>query len=328
MRRREFIAALGGAVAWPLAARAQQAAMMPVIGFLSSRAPETDTLVLRAFRRGLAAQGYVEGRNVAVEYRWANGDDSRFPSLAADLMRRSPAVIVAVGSGEVGTRAIRAINSTIPIVFDAGSDPIRSGLVPNLNRPGGNTTGIVGLLPELTSKRMALLHELLPRASTIAFLINPHSGWSGPEVVDVQGAARQLGLQIRLVEATDQHELDAAFASFSQTRPDALLLAAHPLFFVRAEHIVAAAAHLSIPTVYVRREFAAVGGLMSYGTNTEEYNRVLGEYAGRILKGEKPGDLPVQQPTKFELVINLKTAKTLGLEIPPGLLAIADEVIE
>ena len=326
MRRREFIAGLGGAAAWPLSARAQQPAT-PVIGWLASRTPQSDALLLRAFHQGLAAQGYVEGRNVKVEYRWANGDNSRFLSLAADLLRQPLEVVVVVGNGIGGTRAIRAINSTIPVVFVTGSDPVGAGLVPNLNRPGGNTTGVVGLLPELASKRLGLLHELLPRAVTIAFLINSeYEYWR--EAADVQGTARQIGLQIEMVEAGNQRELDAAFARFAQTRPDALLFATSPFFFVRADQIVAAAARLAIPAVYVRREFAAAGGLMSYGAKGEEYYFVLGAYAGRILKGEKAGDLPVQQPTRFEFVINLKTAKALGLTIPETLLATADEVIQ
>jgi putative ABC transport system substrate-binding protein len=325
MRRREFIAGLGSAAAWPVVARAQQTAM-PVIGWLASRTPQSDALLLRAFHRGLAAQGYVEGRNVTVEYRWANGDNGKFLSFAPDLLRQPLAVVVVVGNGRGGTEAIRAINSTIPVVFDTGSDPVRTGLVPNLNRPGGNTTGVVGLLPELVSKRLGLLHELLPTASTIAFLTNSVSQYSA-EAADVQATARQIGLQIGMVEASNERELDAAFASLAQTRPDALLLATNPFFLVRADQIVAAAARLAIPAVYVRREFASAGGLMSYGANGEGNYFILGTYAGRILKGEKAGDLPVQQPTRFELVINLKTAKALGLTIPETLLATADEVI-
>jgi putative ABC transport system substrate-binding protein len=326
IRRREFIAGLGSATAWPVVARAQQGAL-PVIGRLSSNSQQSEESDVRAFHRGLAAQGYFEGRNVRVEYRWANGDFSRLSSLAADLLRQPLAVVVAVGDGRNGTLAIREINSTIPVIFNTGSDPVTSGAVPNFNRPGGNTTAVVGLLADLGSKRLDLLHHLLPRASTIAFLTNS-VGSSGAEASRVRGAARQIGLQIGMVEAGNAQELDAALASFAQTRPDALLVGANPFFLVHADQIIAAVARLAIPAVYSQRRFVAAGGLMSYGTNREEVHFVLGTYAGRVLKGEKAGDLPVQRPTRFELAINLNTAKALGLTIPETLLATADEVIE
>jgi putative ABC transport system substrate-binding protein len=322
MKRRQFVAGLGSAAAWPVVARAQQPAM-PVVGWLATQSADAD--LLREFHRGLASQGYVEGRNLKIEYRWANGDNRVFLSFAADLLRQPLAVVVVVGNGRGGTLAIREINSTIPIVFNTGSDPVRSGVIPTFNRPGGNTTGVGGLLADLGSKRLELLHQLLPRASTIAFLYN---STSASEPADVQATARQIGLQIGMVEAGNERELDAAFANFAQTRPDALLFAANPFFLVQADQIVAAAARLAIPAVYVRREFVAAGGLMSYGTNLKEVYFILGAYAGRILKGEKAGDLPVQRPTRFELVINLKTAKALGLTIPETLLATADEVIQ
>jgi len=326
VKRRTFIAGLGSTAAWPVVAQAQQPAM-PVIGRLSSNSQQSEAIDVRAFHRGLAAQGYIEGRNVTVEYRWANGDFSSLSSLAADLLRLPLAVVVVVGDGRNGTLAIRKINSTIPVIFNTGSDPVTSGAVPNFNRPGGNTTGVVGLLADLGSKRLDLLHQLLPRASTIAFLTNS-VGSSGAEAGGVQGAARQIGLQIGMVEASNARELDAALASFTQTRPDALLVGANPFFRVHADQIVAAAARLAIPDVYSQRAFTAAGGLMSYGTNREEVQLILGAYAGRILNGEKAGDLPVQRPTRFEMVINLNTAKALGITIPETVLATADEVIQ
>ena len=326
MKRSEFITLLGGAAAWPFAAGAQQA--MPVIGWLSSRTSETDALVLPAFRQGLNAQGYVEGRNVAVEYRWANAQDDRLPALAADLVRRPVAVIVAVGNSVPWTRAAKAANTTIPIVLIIGGDPVKLGLVANLNRPGGNITGVTTFMQILGPKRLGLLHELLPRATTIAVLVNPSLPGSTSEAADLQEPARALGLQIKIFSATTERDLDAAFASLAQMRADALVVMTGPFFFTHSDQIVASAARLALPTLYFRREFAAAGGLMSYGSNADDTYRVLGDYAGRILKGEKPRDLPVQQPTKFEMVLNLKTAKALRLEMPDNLLALADEVIE
>ena len=317
MRRREFIAGLGSAAVWPHAVRAQQAAV-PVIGWLSGRNSETDAHVLPAFRRGLYGQGYVEGRNVTIEYRWWDTQEDRLPALAADLVRRQVAVIVVLGGTEPGGRAVQAVTTSIPIV--RATTP--SGI--GFSRPGGNVTGVHPVFGELGGKRIGFLRDLLPRATTIAVLDTPLS----PSREDVQEVARVLGLQIKSLIAGTDRELDAALASLAQIRPDALMVNGGPLSFTRADKIVEAAEQLAIPAMYFRREFALAGGLLSYGTNTDENFRVMGEYTGRILKGEKPGDLPMQQPTKFELVINLKTAKALGLTIPETLLATADEVIQ
>jgi putative ABC transport system substrate-binding protein len=318
MRRREFIAGLGYAAVWPLAARAQQPAM-PVIGWLSTRNSQTDDYVLPAFRRGLNGQGYVEGQNVTVEYRWAENQNDLVPALAADLVRRQVAVIAAAGFARVVVEAVRAITTKIPIVSAAVSPSVA------FNRPGNNLTGVNAVFAELGAKRMGLLRDLLPRATTIAVL-TPLG--ASREVTDAQEAARMLGLQIKFLIAGTDRELDAALASLAQMRPDALMVTTGPLPFTRADKIVAAAEQLAIPAIYFRREFALAGGLMSYGTNTDENFRVMGEYTGRILKGQKPDDLPIQQPTRFEFVINLKTAKALGLTIPETLLATADEVIQ
>jgi putative ABC transport system substrate-binding protein len=314
--RRTFIVGLGSAAAWPVVARAQQPAM-PVVGWLSSRNSETDGYVLPAFRQGLNRQGYVEGQNVTIEYRWSDTQDDRLPALAADLVRRQVAVFAVAGTS-LAVRAIQAITTTIPIVSLTGFSDIT-------RRPGGNITGSYGIFAALGGKRIGLLHDLLPRATTIAVLA---TNFVGP--TDVQEAARALGLQIKFLIASTDGELDAALASLAQMRPDALMVGAGagPLFFTRADKIVAAARQLAIPAMYFRREFVLAGGLMSYGTNADETFQVMGEYTGRVLKGEKPGDLPIQQPTKFQLVINLKTAKRLGLTIPETLLATADEVIQ
>src|SRR6516162_496059 len=316
MKRREFIAGIGSAAAWPVVTRAQQPTM-PVVGWLSSRNSETDAYVLPAFRRGLNGQGYVEGRNVTIEYRWSDTQDDRLPALAADLVRRQVAVFAIAGSS-LAVRAIQAITTTIPIVSPSGFSDIT-------RRPGGNITGSYGIFAALGGKRIGLLHDVLPRATKIAVLAADPVG-----LTDAQEAARVLGLQIKVLIAGTDQELDAALARLPQMRPDALLVGpnAGALFFTRAHKIVAAAEQFAIPAMYFRREFALVGGLMSYGTNTDETLQVMGEYSGRILKGEKAGDLPIQQPTSFEFVINLKTAKALGLTIPPGIRAIATEVIE
>jgi putative ABC transport system substrate-binding protein len=330
MRRREFIGLLGGAAAaWPLMARAQQAAM-PVVGWLSGRNSETDALLLPTFRQALNAQGFIEGRNVAIEYRWADGQPDHLPFLAADLMRSPAAVIVAVGIDVQGIRAAQAAAATIPIVFIITDDPVTSGLVASLNRPGGNLTGVLNLQSQSVPKRLGLLRELLPRAATIAFLVNPlrSARATETEVKGVEEAARAAGLQIRILNAGTEEELGESFASLAQMRADALIVEVDPFLFSRANKIVATAARLMLPAAYHRREFVAAGGLMSYGPNAEEGYRVLGEYAGRILKGVKPRDLPIQQSIKLEFVINLKAAKALGLTVPPGLLAAADEVIE
>jgi putative ABC transport system substrate-binding protein len=319
-RRREFIAGLGGAAAWPLGVRAQQPGT-PVVGWLSGRTSETDAYVLPAFRRGLNRQGYVEGRNVTIEYRWSDTQDDRLPALAADLVRRQVAVLVAVGSALPAVRAIQAITTTIPIV----SATVSPDTV--FRRPGGNVTGVYAAFAALGGKRIGFLHDLLPRATTITAVSTPVAA-SSREGTDVQEAARVLGLRIKFLIAGTDRELDAALASLAQMRPDALMVTTGPLLFTRANKIVAAAEQLAIPTMYPRREFALVGGLMSYGTNTDENFQVMGEYTGRILKGEKAGDLPIQQPTSFEFLINLKTAKALGINVPPTLLALATEVIE
>jgi putative ABC transport system substrate-binding protein len=317
IRRREFITLLGGAAAWPLVARAQQP-KVPVVGWLSGRNSETDANVLPAFRRGLNRQGYIEGRNVTIEYRWSDTQFDRLPALAADLVHRQVAVLVVAGAGNSNSyQAVYAITTTIPIVSaTAGASDFA------FRRPGGNVTGVNALFGDLGGKRLGLLHDVLPRATTIAFLTLSASRQ------DVQEAARVLGLQIKVLIAGTDRELDAALASLAQMRPDALMVGVGALFFTRADKIVAAAEQLAIPAIYFRREFALAGGLMSYGTNTDENFQVMGEYTGRILKGEKAGDLPIQQPTSFEFVINLKTAKALGLAIPPGIRAIANEVIE
>jgi putative ABC transport system substrate-binding protein len=329
MKRREFITLIGGAAAWPLAARAQQAAT-PVIGWLSSRTSETDALVLPAFRRGLSARGYVEGQNVRVEYRWADGQLQQLPALAAGLVRRPVALVVALGHGVLGTQATRAASKTIPIVFITGNDPVEEGLVPNLHRPGGNVTGVTAIFMALAPKKIGLLHELLPRARTIGVLGDPGQATVSAkrEMTELEAAGRALGKRIVTVNVAADRDLDGAFEKLTQIKADAVFVANSPIFFSRIERVVALAARHAVPTLYFRREFAAKGGLMSYGSSAEDNYRVVGDYAGRILNGAKAGDLPVQQPTKFELVINLKIAKTLGLEFPPTLLAAADEVIE
>jgi putative ABC transport system substrate-binding protein len=320
LRRREFIAGLGSTAAWPLVARGQQPAL-PVVGWLSGRNSETDAYVLPAFRRGLNRQGYVEGRNVMIEYRWSDAQDDRLPALAADLVHRKVAVIAAVGGTALGVRAVQAITTTIPIVSSSVSPDIVS-----FRRPGGNVTGVYAGFGELGGKRIGLLRDLLPRTTTIAVLTNLDG--SSREETNAQQAARVLGLQIKILIADNDRELDVALVSLAQMRPDAFTVAGGPLFFTRMNKIVAVAEQLAIPAMYFRREFALAGGLTSYGTNTDENFQVMGEYTGRILKGEKAGDLPVQAPTKYELVINLKTSKALGLNIPPGIHAIATEVIE
>ena len=327
MRRREFITLLGGAAAWPLAASAQQRAF-PVIGVLSSRSPAVDTALIAVIRQGLIETGFVEGQNVALDYRWAEGRYDRLAGLAADLVRRQVAVIITMG-GEAPALAAKAASASIPIVFAGGTDPIRSGIVTSVQRPGGNITGVSTLIFELEPKRLGLLGELRPHARTTAVLVNlGNIPQAEMQVSDIQAAARSVGQEITILNASTIRDIDAAFARLVQMHADALLVAADPFFFDRTAQVVVLAARHAIPTLYSRREFAAAGGLMSYGASANDSYRLLGVYAARILKGEKPGDLPIQFPTKFELVINLSTAKALGFEVPPPVLARADEVIE
>jgi putative tryptophan/tyrosine transport system substrate-binding protein len=321
MQRREFIMLSGSVACWPLAARAQQPAM-PVIGFLSS-IPLNNSF-LAAFRQGLAAAGYVEGGNVAIEYLSGEGHYDRLPGLAADLVRHQAAAIVAAG-GSPPVMAAKAATATIPIVF-TGMDDL--SLVASLNRPGGNITGMTTFAPTLAGKRVDLLHEMLPRSTVIAMLMNPNHPPAMAEMADTETAARAVAQELFVFRASSESEIDTAFATLAQRRPDALVVAADPFLNSRREQLVALAARNSIPAIYVWREYVTVGGLMSYGTNFADGYRQAGIYVGRILKGEKAADLPVVQPTRFELVINLKTAKALGLEIPPKVLALADEVIE
>jgi putative ABC transport system substrate-binding protein len=327
MRRREFIALVGSAAAaWPLAARGQQAAM-PVIGVPSPRSPAVDAPLMAVIRQGLNDTGFVEGRNVALDYRWADGQYDRLAALADALVHRQVAVMVAIG-GEISALAAKTATASIPIVVAFGGDPVKSGLVPSLNRPGGNITGVSSFIFELEPKRLGLLRELRPDATTIAVLVNPNSPNGEMQANDIQAAARSAGQQINILSASSIREIDAAFARLAQMRADALLVAADPVFFNRASQLVVLATRHAIPALYSRREFVAMGGLMSYGPNIDEMYRTAGVYAGRILKGEKPGDLPIQLPTKFELVINLSTARAFGLDVPPTLVARADEVIE
>jgi putative ABC transport system substrate-binding protein len=325
MKRREFFSLVGGVAGWPLVAHAQQPAT-PVIGFLHVGAARSFEGIVAAFRQGLKETGYTD-QNVAIEFRWAEGDYGRLPALAAELVRRQVAIIVA-GGGEATIFAAKAATRTIPIICNVGRDPVELGLVANLSRPGGNITGVNILTSELAAKRLGLLHNLAPTNSIIAYLVNPNFPSTETNIKEVEAAARQLGLKILLLKATNQNEIDAAFASMRENRIGALLVGIDPFFNSRRDQIVALTAPQAIPAIYEQREFAVAGGLMSYGTSLTDSYRQMGNYAGRILNGEKPADLPIVQSTKFELVINLKTAKTPGLAIPSGVLAIADEFIE
>jgi putative ABC transport system substrate-binding protein len=327
LQRREFITLLGGTVAVaPLAAAAQQSAM-PVVGILHPTTPEANAGNLAAFRAGLKEGGYVEDQNVAIEFRYAEGRNDRLPALAADLVRRPVNVISPQGSPAV--MAAKAATATIPIVFQAGIDPIKVGLVASLNRPGGNITGVSNVSSALAAKRLELLHRLAPDAATIGVLVDPtNSAATDVQTIDLQEAVSGLGLQLMLLNASNEHEIDAAFAKLMQQRVGALLLTDSPLFNSRREQLVTLARFIAIPTIYTFREFAVAGGLISYASSVTDATRRAGVYVARVLKGEKPGDLPIQLPTKFDLVINLKTARALGLEIPPQLLATADELIE
>jgi len=329
MRRREFISLLGGAAAaWPFISRAQQPAM-PVIGYFSGRSPVSDVPMLSAFRQGLNETGYVEGRNVAIEFRWAEGRYDRLPELVQDLVRRKVAVIVTSG-GEATARAAKAATSTIPIVFNTGGDPVEADLVASFSRPGGNLTGVSSVLNTLMPKQFGLLSELAPKAVLIGALVNPesHGAMAEARIDDIMVAGRAVGRQAIILKANTDVDIDVAFEAFIQRRVQALLITAGPLFATRMDRLVAFAARHALPAMYFRRELVDAGGLVSYASSTAEGYRQMGVYAGRILKGEKPSELPVVQPTRFELVINLRTAKLLGLDIPQSVLARADEVIE
>jgi putative ABC transport system substrate-binding protein len=327
MRRREFGMLLGGSAMWPLATLAQQKAM-PVIGFLSNASPDQYAIRLRAFRRGLKETGYVEGQNVAIEYRWAEGENNRMPMLAVELVHRQVDVIVA-GGGTPAALAAKSATATIPIVFGVAIDPVETGLVTSLNRPGGNLTGITDLNVEIGPKRLELLRELIPTATFISVLVNPTS----PRVVEpfmrtLKAAASTMGLQLQILQASTDRDLDMVFSTMVQPRADALVVGPDIFFTTRVERLAALSLSHAVPAIYQWRPFVATGGLVSYGSDEVEYYRLVGIYTGRILKGEKPAELPVIRSTKLELFINLKTAKPLGLAIPPSILARADEVIE
>ena len=326
MQRRQFITFLGSAVAWPLAARARQPAL-PVIGYLGAQSPAAFASRLRAFRQGLGETGYVEGRNVAIEFRWAEGQQNRLSALAADLAGRRVAVIVAPG-GAPAALAAKSATATIPIVFEMGADPIAMGLVGSLNRPGGNLTGVSSLNVEVTPKRLEILHELVPTAAVVAVLINPTSPTANSQLRDLQAAARALGLQFHVLHAGTERDFDTVFVTLLQLRAGGLVVASDGFFGTHGEQLAALTVRHAVPAIHQSRDFSIAGGLISYGGNFVELHRQAGVYTGRILKGENPADLPVQLVTKVELFINLKAAKTLGITVPLSLLARADEVIE
>jgi putative tryptophan/tyrosine transport system substrate-binding protein len=326
MRRREFIAVVSGAAVWPVAARAQQH-VLPAIGFLSPGSPDADLRRLGGVRQGLKEVGYIDGQNVTIEYRGAGGQIDRLPALAADLVRREVAVIIAVAA--TATNAAKDATTTIPIVFDVGVDPVAEGFVTSLNRPGGNVTGVLVLSVELVAKRLQILHELLPTAAVVALLVNPTNRFvTEPETKIVQETARSLGLQLHLLQASSTVDIDAAFEKLVEVRAGGLVVSVDPFLTNRTAQIVALAARHAVPTIYGWRESAMAGGLMSYGTSLDDSYRQTGIYVARILKGDKPTDLPVQQMVKVEMILNLKTAKALGLAFPVTLLGRADEVIE
>jgi putative ABC transport system substrate-binding protein len=327
MKRRDFIKLLGGAAsAWPMAAGAQQPSV-PVIGFLHGGSPEVTPSLVAAFRKGLSETGFVEGRNVSIEFRWANNDTRLLPELAADLVRRGVRVI-ATPNGETAALAAKAATSSIPILFNSTDDPVKVGLVASYNRPEGNLTGVVSMAQNLGAKRLGLLHELLPRATRFAVLVGPNADGTAPFLADLREAAPTIGAQIESITAGSVGELDLAFETAEQMRADALLTAPSALFGARRLQLAIQAARHSIPAMYHDRLFTESGGLMSYGTSLADVYRQVGVYTGRVLKGAKPSELPVLQPTKFEFVISLQAARTIGLTVPPTLLAIADEVIE
>ena len=330
MRRRDFIKVVAGsaATAWSLAVQAQQRPAMPLIGFLNSASPDTYAPELAGFRQGLHEVGYTEGQNVAIEFRWAKSQYDRLPGLAADLVHRQVAVIAATG-GTVSGLAAKSVTTTIPIVFTSGGDPVQLGLVKSVNRPGGNITGVSLFTSTLAAKRLELLHEIIPAVKVIALLVNPTNPNSENDTRAVQAAAPAMGLQIVVLKASNGAEIEAAFAAMKQSNIGALVVGADPLFSnTGRDQLIVLAAHHAIPSIYDWRDVAAAGGLVSYGSNLAEGYRLAGLYTGRILRGEKPGDLPVQQPAKFEFVINLKTARTLGLTISNQMQLLADEVIE
>jgi putative tryptophan/tyrosine transport system substrate-binding protein len=327
VRRRDFIGLVGGAAAmWSLSARAQQQSL-PVIGFLGSSSPAAQLRFVGALQQGLKETGYIEGQNIAIDFSWPEGDYTRLPALAADLVSRRVAVIVA--AGPPAARAAKAATSTIPIVFTSGDDPVRMGLVRSLNSPGGNITGTYLVFSELSAKKLGLLHDLLPQVTLVGALINPSSPTAERQTKDLQAAAHTLGLQVQIVNATSvPEEIDTAFTALDQKRVGAVLVGSDPSYGARTEQIIGLARRYAMPAIYEFREFVDAGGLMSYGTNIKDAYRLAGIYVGRVLKGEKPGDLPVVQETKYELVINMKAAKSLGINISGNVLSLADEVIE